>query len=104
MCLTLSSILRDTSDLGNDDAILDGPEVSDLIGTCVGELSSHFGRYVGYKITIVDGFIGKDGQPSTLEVLARVPCQFQLTKVTPTTYPASCSGPLWANQALRASS
>lgn len=56
MCMTVSLIDRDTSDLGNNDGMLNEAEVSGLIDACVGELSSRFGRDIGYKITLVNGF------------------------------------------------
>ena len=58
MCLTVSFIRRDRDDLGNNDGMLDASEVHALIGSCVEELINHFGRYVGYKITVIDGFTG----------------------------------------------
>jgi hypothetical protein len=58
MCLTVIFIRRDRDDLGNNDGMLDASEVHALIGGCVEELINHFGRYVGYKVTVIDGFTG----------------------------------------------
>ena len=56
MCMTVTLIDRDTSDLGNNDGLLNESEISSLIDACVEELSARFGRDVGYKITMVNGF------------------------------------------------
>ena len=56
MCMTVTLVDRDTSDLGNNDGLLDQQEISTLIDDCVEELSARFGRDAGYKITLVNGF------------------------------------------------
>ena len=56
MCMSVTLIDRDTTDLGNNDGLLDKQEVSALIDHCVEELSARFGRDAGYKITLSNGF------------------------------------------------
>ena len=56
VCVTVTLIDRDTSDKGNGDGKLDRDEYGPLVDACVDELTSRFGRDVGYKITMVNEF------------------------------------------------